>query len=237
MIPRYAPADMAALFSDTARFSLWLEVELAGHRGTGRRRRGAGRGRRHLPGQGPDGRRRLRRRRARTREGHGPRRGRLRRRGAGAHRRSGRIAHPLRAHLVGRGGHRAVRHAHPGGRPAAGRPRRLRGRTQGAGARAPARAGHGPHARHARRADDVRGQVRAVGPAGRPRPAPPAGRPRRHRRGQALGRGRHVLQHRSRGGGQRLRRARPDAGAGHPGHRPRPPRRVLLRLRRRRLDH
>jgi adenylosuccinate lyase len=28
MIPRYAPADMAALFSDTARFSLWLEVEL-----------------------------------------------------------------------------------------------------------------------------------------------------------------------------------------------------------------
>ena len=28
MIARYAPADMAALFSDTARFSLWLEVEL-----------------------------------------------------------------------------------------------------------------------------------------------------------------------------------------------------------------
>jgi adenylosuccinate lyase len=28
MIPRYAPADMAELFSDTARFSLWLEVEL-----------------------------------------------------------------------------------------------------------------------------------------------------------------------------------------------------------------
>ena len=28
VIPRYAPADMAALFSDTARFSLWLEVEL-----------------------------------------------------------------------------------------------------------------------------------------------------------------------------------------------------------------
>ncbi|HXY27740.1 MAG TPA: adenylosuccinate lyase [Acidimicrobiales bacterium] len=28
MIPRYAPADMAALFSDTARFSMWLEVEL-----------------------------------------------------------------------------------------------------------------------------------------------------------------------------------------------------------------
>ncbi len=28
MIPRYAPPDMAALFSDTARFALWLEVEL-----------------------------------------------------------------------------------------------------------------------------------------------------------------------------------------------------------------
>jgi adenylosuccinate lyase len=28
VIPRYAPDDMAALFSDTARFSLWLEVEL-----------------------------------------------------------------------------------------------------------------------------------------------------------------------------------------------------------------
>ena len=28
MIPRYVPVDMAALFSDTARFSLWLEVEL-----------------------------------------------------------------------------------------------------------------------------------------------------------------------------------------------------------------
>jgi adenylosuccinate lyase len=28
MIPRYSPADMAALFTDAARFSLWLEVEL-----------------------------------------------------------------------------------------------------------------------------------------------------------------------------------------------------------------
>ena len=28
MIPRYAPPDMAELFSDTARFALWLEVEL-----------------------------------------------------------------------------------------------------------------------------------------------------------------------------------------------------------------
>jgi adenylosuccinate lyase len=28
MIPRYSPADMAALFSDEARFAMWLEVEL-----------------------------------------------------------------------------------------------------------------------------------------------------------------------------------------------------------------
>src|SRR5580692_3253112 len=28
MIPRYSPADMAALFTDSARFALWLEVEL-----------------------------------------------------------------------------------------------------------------------------------------------------------------------------------------------------------------
>src|SRR5271156_4381819 len=28
MIPRYSPADMAALFTDEARFATWLEVEL-----------------------------------------------------------------------------------------------------------------------------------------------------------------------------------------------------------------
>ena len=28
MIPRYSPPDMAALFTDAARFALWLEVEL-----------------------------------------------------------------------------------------------------------------------------------------------------------------------------------------------------------------
>ena len=35
----------------------------------------------------------------------------------------------------------------------------------------------GSHPRHARRADHLRGQVRAVGAAGRPRPAPDARRP------------------------------------------------------------
>ena len=57
------------------------------------------------------------------------------------------------------------------------------------------------------------------------------------RRGQAVRRGRHLLQHRPRGRGPGLRRARPDAGAGHPGDRPGPPRRVLLRLRVHRRHH
>ena len=42
MIPRYAPADMAALFSDTARFSLWLEVELLATEAQAAARCGAG---------------------------------------------------------------------------------------------------------------------------------------------------------------------------------------------------
>ena len=170
---------------------------VAGHRGPGGPRGRAGRGRGDLPGQGPDGRRRVRGRRARAREGHRPRRGGLRRCGAGAHRRTGRLADPLRPDLVRRRGHRLVRHPDQGGRPVAGRPRRVRRRTQGPGPRAAGRAGDGPHARHARRAHHLRCQVRAVGTAGRPRPAAAAGGPRRHRRGQALGRRRDLLQHRS----------------------------------------
>ena len=72
VIPRYSPADMAALFSDTARFSLWLEVELLAteaQAAVGVVPRGRG-GR--LPGQGADRRRRVRGRGPRTREGHGP---------------------------------------------------------------------------------------------------------------------------------------------------------------------
>ena len=113
MIPRYSPADMAALFTDAARFALWLEVELLATEAQAAVGRGAGRGRGHLPGQGADRRRRLRGRRARAREGHRPRRGRLRRRRAGAHRRARRLVHPLRADVLGRGGHRPVRHPHP----------------------------------------------------------------------------------------------------------------------------
>ncbi|HEY1832320.1 MAG TPA: adenylosuccinate lyase [Acidimicrobiales bacterium] len=36
MIPRYSPPDMAALFSDTARFAMWLEVELLATEGQAR---------------------------------------------------------------------------------------------------------------------------------------------------------------------------------------------------------
>ena len=54
MIPRYSPADMAALFTDAARFGLWLEVELLATEAQAVRRGGAGRGRGDLPGQGAD---------------------------------------------------------------------------------------------------------------------------------------------------------------------------------------
>ena len=138
MIPRYSPADMAALFSDTARFALWLEVELLATEAQAALGVVPGGGRGDLPGQGAGGRRRLRRRRARAREGHRPRRGRLRRRRAGPHRRAGGLVHPLRADVLGRGGHRAVRHADQGGRPAADRSRCVRGRPEGARARAAA---------------------------------------------------------------------------------------------------
>ena len=60
MIPRYAPADMAALFSDTARFALWLEVELLATEAQAAVGVRAGRGCRYLPGQGSHGGRPLR---------------------------------------------------------------------------------------------------------------------------------------------------------------------------------
>ena len=75
-------------------------------------------------------------------------------------------------------------------------------------ARAAARPGDRAHPRHARRAHDLRGQVRPVGPAGRPRPPAPAGRPRGRRRGQAVRGRRHLLEHRPRGRGAGLRRPR-----------------------------
>ena len=51
------------------------------------------------------------------------------------------------------------------------------------------------------------------------------------RRRQGVGRGRHLLQRRSAGRGVRVRAARAPAGAVHAGDRPRPSRRVALRVR------
>ena len=54
MIPRYAPKEMAALFSDEARFAMWLRVELLATDGWVARRRRARRRRRVLPGPRPE---------------------------------------------------------------------------------------------------------------------------------------------------------------------------------------
>ena len=118
MIPRYAPAEMAGLFSDEARFAMWLRVELLATEGWAE------------VGDVPAAAAEACRARApevdaafveavgRAREGHRPRRGRLRRRGPGGHRAAGGLVDPLRPHLLGRGGHRPVRHPDPGRRPA-----------------------------------------------------------------------------------------------------------------------
>ena len=61
MIPRYAPKEMAALFSDEARFAMWLRVELLATEGWVEVGDVPADGRRVLPGPRPGGRRRLRR--------------------------------------------------------------------------------------------------------------------------------------------------------------------------------
>jgi hypothetical protein len=84
MIPRYSLPEMAALFTDEARFEMWLEVELLATEGWAEVGEVPAEAAAAVPGPGPQGRRRLRGRRAGAREGHRPRRGRLRRRGPGA---------------------------------------------------------------------------------------------------------------------------------------------------------
>ena len=118
MIPRYAPPEMAALFSDEARFAMWLRVELLATEGWAE------------VGDVPAAAAEICRDRAPVvdaafveavaerervtdhdvaafvdvvQDGHRPAR---------------RVVDPLRADLLGRGGHRPVRHPHPGGRPA-----------------------------------------------------------------------------------------------------------------------
>ena len=217
MIARYSLPEMAAVFTDEARFGLWLEIELlaveawaelgvvpAEHAAACRAARA-------------DRRRRLRRRVAEreavtdhdvaafvdvVQEAIGPPAG---------------IVDPLRPHLVRRRRHGAVGDARARRRSAA--------RSVGdlvVGHEAPRRrARRGPdrrpHARHARRADDLRHQARPRLPAGRPRPHAPAPGPRGRRGRQALGRRRHLLQHRPGGREPRLRGARAAARPGHPG--------------------
>ena len=103
----------------------------------------------------------------------------------------------------------------------------LRGRAESADRRA----GDRSDARHARRADDVRRQVRPLGlQADRDRQRLRAAREPDRRR-QAVRRGRDVLERRPGRRGARLCGPRAPAGAGDAGHRPGPARRVPLRLR------
>ncbi len=237
MIPRYAPREMASLFTDEARFAMWLQVELLAIDGW------------VLVGDVPAEAAEVCRSSApvvdaafvaggrRPRAGDRPRRGRLRGRRPGRDRCARGVLDPLRPHLLRRRRHRPVRHAHPGLRP----PHRG-GDRAGPGPRAPGagvdrRPGDRQDPRHARRADHLRSQVRALGAPGRPRPAAPPGGARAGGGGQALRCGGHLLQHRSEGRGTRVPRPRTATGPGDPGRRPRPARRVPLGVRLGRGDH
>ncbi len=195
-----------------------------GHHPPGRRRRGAG--------PGPQGDPRARRRGQRPRARHRPRRGRLRRRGPGGDRRARGFVGPLRAHVLRRRGHRAVRHPDARRRPAARRLGRAWCRCSRPGPSsswtAPWRAGptactpSPPPSGPSWRCGACR--PTATGAACAPRATPGGG-------GQAVGGGGHVLQHRPPRRGPRVRRPRAHARARHPGHRPRPPRRAAVGVR------
>ena len=95
--------------------------------------------------------------------------------------------------------------ARRGGRPPVDAASRSRSPCSTSRARAPRHGDGRSHPRRACRADDVRSQARAVVPSGRPRPQPASPRPRRDRGRQALGCGRHLLEHRPRGRGVGVR--------------------------------
>ena len=167
LIARYSLPEIADLFTDEARFA-----RLA--RGRGPRRRGVGQARR----------------RARRRRGRGPRAGRLRRRRGPRARdasptttspRSSTSCRSASASPPARGcttGSRRATSSTPRSslqlaravRPAARRRRRARGGDRRPGPRVPRHADGRAHARHPRRADDVRREARALGAAGAPRP-------------------------------------------------------------------
>ena len=145
---------------------------------------------------------------------------------------------PLRPHLERRGRHRAVAVVQEAGALDARRARpRVRGRRRTRARGAPATRltvgrTHGIHAE-----PTTFGLSSPLGLAGRPRPRA-AARARDGDRGrQALGRGRARTRRRSRGRADRVRAARPRAGAGPTQVLPaRPPRRAAVHVRARRVD-
>ena len=235
VIPRYAPADMAALFSDDRPLRDVARGRAAGDRGPGRRGGCAASGRGHAAGP----------RRPWSTTCSSPTV--LEREKVTDHDVAAfvdvvqeRIGAPAGSQIhYGLTSSDVVDTAlcatlDPGRRPAARRPRRLRRRAEGAGPPADGRPGDRAHPRHARRADDLRRQVRALGPAGRPRPAaacaPPA--PPSPSASSRARWGRTPTSSPRSKPGCAPRWASPRSR--HPGHRPRPPRRVPLRVRVRR---
>ena len=180
VIPRYSLPEMAALFTDEARFEMWLEVELLAVEALGRRwarsrAEAAAAVRARAPKVTPELVAAIAERERVTdhdvaafvdvvQEAIGEPEGSL---------------GPLRAHLLRRRRHRPVRHPDRGRRPPARRLRRAGGGAEGAGRLefmdTPMA---GPDPRHARRADHLRGQAGPVVPAGRPRPRTACGRAR-----------------------------------------------------------
>ena len=228
LIDRYALPEIADLFTDEARFRTWLEVEILATEAWAKL------------GVVPAADAAAIRERADFTVEADPRAGapspstrrRLRRRRPGAHRWPRRPSGCTTASRPTTSSTPACRS--PWCAPATsilGQVDRARGRHHRPGPRAPRH----PHGRaHPRRSTPSPPRSAASSRSGRcssaatasASPGPGSGRGR-----QALRRGRHVLQRRSAGRGVRVRAARAASGTVHPGDRPRPSRRVALRVR------
>ena len=157
MIRRYTQPEMGAIWSEQRRYETWLEVELAAADAMAEAGIVPADAARELRAKA-----RIRRRaHRRNRTDHAARRHRLHHRGRRASRAGGALA-PLRPDLVRRRRHRAGAADAPGLRPD---PQGHRGAARGGAAArrgAPPHADDRPHARRARRADDVRLEARAL---------------------------------------------------------------------------